>query len=256
MIPFHVAILGLKSRHSRGLMGLELFPSSLRYPYGDAGRGEPGVPSEGSGKWRKMQTVSITKRTVDRLSVEDRDAVFWDRDLPGFGVRVYPSGAKVFVVQCRGSGRSQRVTLGRYGLMTVEAARRKAALTIARIKNGEDPEGQAEPSTESAPGKTVAEAAERYMREHVAIHCKATSAKMYRRLLDTFILPAIGDVPVAEGHARARGEAAPSVEGQTLPGESSARNPEQDIQSGGGLGMARREGETVPSCAQVHGEQA
>ena len=146
----------------------------------------------------KMQTVSITKRTVDRLSVEDRDAVFWDRDLPGFGVRVYPSGAKVFVVQCRGSGRSQRVTLGRYGLMTVEAARRKAALTIARIKNGEDPEGRAEPSTEWAPGKTVAEAAERYMREHVAIHCKATSAKMYRRLLDTFILPAIGDVPVAE----------------------------------------------------------
>ena len=146
----------------------------------------------------KLQTVSITKRTVDRLSVEDRDAVFWDRDLPGFGVRVYPSGAKVFVVQCRGSGRSQRVTLGRYGLMTVEAARRKAALTIARIKNGEDPEGQAKPSTESAAGKSVAEAAERYMREHVAIHCKVTSAKMYRRLLDTFILPAIGDVPVAE----------------------------------------------------------
>ena len=82
--------------------------------------------------------------------------------------------------------------------MTVEAARRKAALTIARIKNGEDPEGQTDPATEAASGKTVAEAAERYLREHVAIHCKATSAKMYRRLLDTFILPAIGDMPVAE----------------------------------------------------------
>ena len=83
-------------------MGLELFPSSLRYPYGDAGRGELGVPSERKWQMAKLQTVSITKRTVDRLSVEDRDAVFWDRDLPGFGVRVYPSGAKVFVVQCRG----------------------------------------------------------------------------------------------------------------------------------------------------------
>ena len=35
---------------------------------------------------------------VDRLSVDGKDAVFWDRDLPGFGVRVYPLGAKVFVV--------------------------------------------------------------------------------------------------------------------------------------------------------------
>ena len=111
----------------------------------------------------KLQTRSITKRTVDRLSVEDKDAVFWDRELPGFGVRVYPSGAKVFIVQCRGSGRSQRVTLGRYGLMTVESARRQAALTIARIKNGEDLEPEAEPATEAAPGERVAAAAERYL---------------------------------------------------------------------------------------------
>ena len=32
---------------------------------------------------RRQERV-ITKRTVDALSVEHRDAVFWDRDLPGF----------------------------------------------------------------------------------------------------------------------------------------------------------------------------
>ena len=146
----------------------------------------------------KLQSHSITKRTVDRLSVEGKDAVFWDRELPGFGVRVYPTGAKVFIVQCRGSGRSQRVTIGRYGLMTVEHARRQAALTIARIKNGENLEAKPEVEAEGAPGETVAEVAERYLKEHVAIHCKETSAKMYRRLLDTFILPAIGDVLVRD----------------------------------------------------------
>ena len=26
----------------------------------------------------------LSRRTVDRFSVEDRDAIFWDRDLPGF----------------------------------------------------------------------------------------------------------------------------------------------------------------------------
>ena len=146
----------------------------------------------------KKQLRSITKRTVDSLSVADKDEVFWDRDLPGFGVRVYPSGAKVFVVQCRGSGRSQRVTLGRYGLMTVEQARRQAALTIARIKNGEDVNPKGEPEPESGSTQTVAKAAERYLNEHVAVHCRETSARMYRRLLNKFILPAHGDVQVRE----------------------------------------------------------
>ena len=39
--------------------------------------------------------LRIAKRTVDGLSVQGKDAVFWDRDLPGFGVRVYPTGRKV-----------------------------------------------------------------------------------------------------------------------------------------------------------------
>ena len=50
--------------------------------------------------------LSLSKRIIDRLLVDDKDTVFWDRDLPGFGIRVYPSGAKVYVVQTRGFGRS------------------------------------------------------------------------------------------------------------------------------------------------------
>ena len=33
----------------------------------------------------KLKYRSISKRTVDALKVEDRDAVFWDDRLPGFG---------------------------------------------------------------------------------------------------------------------------------------------------------------------------
>ena len=74
----------------------------------------------------KRQETTITKRTVDALSVEGRDAVFWDRDLPGFGIRVYPSGLKKYVVQSRGPGGSRRVTLGRHGETSAEQARRGA----------------------------------------------------------------------------------------------------------------------------------
>ena len=65
--------------------------------------------------------------------------MFWDRELSGFGVRVYPSGAKVYVVQTRAGGKSRRITIGRHGLVSAEQARRKAAMVIASIKAGQDP---------------------------------------------------------------------------------------------------------------------
>ena len=125
----------------------------------------------------KLQYRTISKRTVDGLSVDEKDAVFWDRELPGFGVRVYPSGSKVYVVQTRAKGKSKRVTLGRHGVISADQARRKAAETIARIKSGENPEGK------PASTVTVADVAARYLKEHVALHCKPGTAKLYRSVL-------------------------------------------------------------------------
>ena len=67
------------------------------------------------------------------------DAVFWDHALPGFGVRVYPSGAKVYVVQTRAGGRSKRVRVGRHGEVSPDQTRKEAARLIARLKAGEPP---------------------------------------------------------------------------------------------------------------------
>ncbi len=88
----------------------------------------------------KLRRRRISKRTVDSLSVEGKDAVFWDSEIQGFGVRVYPSGSKVYIVQTRSGGRSRRFTLGRHGVLTADQARRLAAHTIARVKQGEDPD--------------------------------------------------------------------------------------------------------------------
>ena len=142
----------------------------------------------------KRQERVITKRVVDALAVEGKDAVFWDRDLPGFGIRVYPSGRKVYVVQSRGPGGSKRVTVGEHGDRTPDGARRRAAEIIDLIKQGKDPTPPAAPE----PEPTVADLAERYMREHVAMHCKASSAGVYRAALDNHILPALGEMPVGK----------------------------------------------------------
>ena len=107
----------------------------------------------------------LTKRTVDALTVETKDTVFWDRDLAGFGVRVHATGRKVYVVQSRGPAGPKRVTLGRHGALSADEARKRAAVVIDRIKRGESPV-----PAPSEPELTVAALAERYLRAHVLMH--------------------------------------------------------------------------------------
>ena len=143
--------------------------------------------------------IAISRRAVDRLRAAGGDAIFWDRDLPGFGVRVYPSGRKVYVVQARAGGGPRRVSLGADGELTPERARKRAASVIARIKAGRDPEAACAPD-----GPTVADLAERYMRVHVAARCNAHTAGIYRGSLENHILPALGALPLgAVGRAEA-----------------------------------------------------
>ena len=50
----------------------------------------------------RRSTLRLTKRIVDGLTVESKDAVFWDRDLAGFGVRAHATGRKTYVVHSLG----------------------------------------------------------------------------------------------------------------------------------------------------------
>ena len=144
-----------------------------------------------------MASLRISKRTVEGLSVEDRDAIFWDRELLGFGVRVYPSGAKVYVVQSRSRGRSTRVTVGRHGVLSAARARQRAAFLIARIKAGEEPlPGRSGSDREVEPAVTVADLAQRYFEQHVAVRCKPSTQRSYRSAAARWILPSLGDLPV------------------------------------------------------------
>ena len=141
----------------------------------------------------ERQFHKLSKRVVDRLAVDGKDTVVWDRDLPGFGVRVYPSGRKVYVVQSRFGGKSRRVTVGRHGDITPEEARKAAVKLIVCIKAGE-PLVETEP--EAAP--TVGDLAERYLREHVAMHCKPNTVKHYGLMVRKHIVPALADLRVSE----------------------------------------------------------
>ena len=132
-------------------------------------------------------TLRLTKRIVERLKAEDKDAIFWDRDLAGFGVRVHATGRKLYIVQSRGPAGLKRVTLGPVGSETIDKRWREAAIVIDRIKRGEDPM-----PPKPVPEPTVADLAARCLKNHVAVRCKPNTAKNYRMALQNHILPALG----------------------------------------------------------------
>lgn len=143
-----------------------------------------------------MKEMKISGRMVESIEV-DRDTVFWDTELSGFGVRAYPSGSRHYVVQVRAPGKAPtRVTLGRHGVIGAREARRRAALAIARIRAGQDPV-EAVPESRAEEGPTVRELALRWLEDHVERHCKPETVKMYRLVVRKHIVPKIGRVPAA-----------------------------------------------------------
>ena len=140
-----------------------------------------------------MGAVKLSKRTIDRLIVERASTVFWDSELPGFGIRVHATGRKLFVAQARTpGGLPKRATVGRYEDIDAEEARLKAAGMIDRIRRGRDP---VPPAPEEP---TVADLAERFMKAHVAVNCKPTTVETYQGLLRLHILPELGALRLDE----------------------------------------------------------
>jgi Arm DNA-binding domain/Phage integrase, N-terminal SAM-like domain len=131
----------------------------------------------------------LTKRAVEAAEIKSSEYFLWDDELPGFGLRVLASGRKGYVVQYRAGRRSRRISLGPSSVLTCEQARNRAITLIAAAKNGEDPAAKRDGDRAAI---TVAELAERFDREHVALRLKESTAKGYRRMVERVILPALG----------------------------------------------------------------
>jgi len=83
--------------------------------------------------------AKITKRVVDAAEVREKDYVIWDDELPGFGLRVFASGKRSYVLQYRTGGRSRRYTIGLHGVWTPETARQEAKVQFGRVAQGDNP---------------------------------------------------------------------------------------------------------------------
>ena len=137
----------------------------------------------------------ITKRAVDALLPAERERVVWDDDIKGFGVRVHPTGRKVYIVKYRHEGRSVKVTIGLHGPVTPAAARARAAEIVTLAKTGRDLAGKTPHVRGSA---TMAALARRFMEEYAPAHLKPSTARLYRKIIENRILPRFGKRRVSD----------------------------------------------------------
>ena len=86
----------------------------------------------------------LTKRTVDAAVCPPgrKDALIFDPELKGFGLRVTAAGAKVFIFQYRAGATVQRIVLGDYGTLTPDKARGKAEELRGMVRSGVDPKAE------------------------------------------------------------------------------------------------------------------
>lgn len=140
------------------------------------------------------QVIKLTQSFIKKLTYSKTDNkrdIWWDSGLTGFGVRVYPSNKKAFVIKCRVGRRQRLKAIGSTALLTLEQAREVARRDLFDALNGVDPL-QAREQIRGA--LTFAELAVIYLERHSKPHNKTWKDDEYR--LNARIMDKFGKMPV------------------------------------------------------------
>ena len=93
-----------------------------------------------------MATAKLNKTEVDKAEPGAKDWFLWDEDVAGFGLKITPAGSKVFIYQYRlarpGEAErtaAKRYTIGKFGPITPDQARKRAKELAALVLQGIDP---------------------------------------------------------------------------------------------------------------------
>ena len=156
-----------------------------------------------------MPTVKLTARTLDSLEIPTRGRIeYFDDSAPGFAVRVFPSGRKVFTLLYRMKGgrarKKERIDIGTHPPLSLAKARELAGELRTQIQTGKDPRRERELAAPSGDvlgdGVTVKQLLDAYL-----LHPSgggrlraASTFPHYRRLIEAEIVPAFGDRRAAE----------------------------------------------------------
>ncbi|MFH1738225.1 MAG: tyrosine-type recombinase/integrase [bacterium] len=137
--------------------------------------------------------MRLTKTAIDKAKPQDKPFILWDDEVSGFGVKVYESGKKSFVIDYRLHGRQRRMVVGRYGRTTLDEARKLAKQKLTDVLKGADP---LEAKIETQRRTTVRDLCDLFMTEHSRPH-KKSWREDERRFRD-YVVPWFGKKRIAD----------------------------------------------------------
>lgn len=140
--------------------------------------------------------MKLTKRLIDQATYRgfgNSRYVLWDEETKGFGLRVYPTGRKVFLLSYRASGRKRMIVLGPYGVLTVDMARKEAIKRLGEVIQGEDP---LEKRQRAVNAPTVKSLCHDYVDRHAKPFKKTWKRDL--RLLERYIIPEWGGLKASQ----------------------------------------------------------
>jgi integrase len=96
--------------------------------------------------------VKLTQSKVNSLALPaDRtEVIYFDNDLPGFGLRLRANSKPVYIYQYQLASKQRRMTLGATAAITLATARKTAGELHARVRLQEDPAAQRDERRRSA----------------------------------------------------------------------------------------------------------
>ena len=118
-----------------------------------------------------MPRTRLTKSIIDALPTPEKEIVYWDESLPGFGLKITPKGRKVFIVLYRAGGSGSRLrkyTIGPYGRVTLHNARLEAQKVLAARLEGRDPASEKREARRRITVDTVTEVVALYTKQHLS----------------------------------------------------------------------------------------
>jgi integrase len=150
----------------------------------------------------------LTDRFCDRAKATTQTDYF-DETVSGLALRVTKHGVKAWTFLYTAGGKRRRMTLGRYPAVSLAKARTLALEASEAVASGLDPRPKA--------AMTVGDLVETYIAKHtVTLRSGAEIARRIRRN----IVPAIGNVPLAELHRRDATRVVDAVIGRGAPIEA------------------------------------
>lgn len=148
--------------------------------------------------------AKLTKRTVDAAKPEPKEFVLWDAEITGFGLRVQPTGRKVYLLKYRPKGGNQvKLNIGVHGDITADQARKVAGEWHGEVAGGGDPRARmkADPGTSPVTFKATAE---NFIKRYVekprglrnGVKAPLRSGAEVRRAFEVYVFPKWGNRPV------------------------------------------------------------